>query len=183
MKKRSLIFLCLLIASFMVVSCATKQAVVKEEKPAVEEKKPEEPKVEVKEPISPAPAEVEAMAPEEIAVSSDLDATFDDVHFDFDKYDIRKEDEGTLNELADWMIRNMTTSVTIEGHCDERGTNEYNLALGERRATAIENFLTANGVDRDRLSTISYGEERPFDNGHNEDAWARNRRGHFVINR
>ncbi|NIS71529.1 MAG: OmpA family protein, partial [Proteobacteria bacterium] len=69
----------------------------------------------------------------------------------------------------------------IEGHCDERGTNEYNLALGERRAMSARNYLMSLGIPRNRLSTISYGEEMPVDSQHNEDAWAKNRRGHFVV--
>ena len=74
-----------------------------------------------------------------------------------------------------------TWGITIEGHCDERGTAEYNLALGERRAVAVKTYLSSLGISADRIRTVSYGKEFPFDMGHNEDAWAKNRRGHFVI--
>ena len=79
------------------------------------------------------------------------------------------------------MNQNSSVRSQIEGHCDERGTNEYNLALGERRANAAKQYLTTAGISAGRLSTISYGEERPLDPGHTEAAWARNRRAHFVI--
>ena len=85
---------------------------------------------------------------------------------------------GCLNDTIDWYKR----YVTIEGHCDERGTNEYNLALGERRAGSAKTFLMDLGIEGSRLDCISYGEERPVDPGHNEEAWAKNRRGHFTIN-
>ncbi len=104
-----------------------------------------------------------------------------DIHFDFDKYDIRPEDAEILRENASLLMKYSSVKIQIEGHCDERGTNEYNLALGERRANAAKNYLISLGLSANRISTISYGEERPFDPGHNEDAWAKNRRGHFVI--
>jgi peptidoglycan-associated lipoprotein len=103
------------------------------------------------------------------------------IYFDFDKSDIKTEARGTLTEKAKWMETNSTYSLIIEGHCDERGTSEYNLALGERRATAAAKFLEAMGISYERISTISYGEERPADLGHNEDAWANNRRDEFKL--
>ena len=87
-----------------------------------------------------------------------------------------------MKKKAEWLINNSDVAVTIEGHCDERGTNEYNLALGERRAASAKTFLMDLGIAGSRLNTISYGEERPVDPGHNEEAWAKNRRGHFTIN-
>jgi peptidoglycan-associated lipoprotein len=104
-----------------------------------------------------------------------------DIHFDFDRYDIRPEDTKILKESAALLMKYPTVKIQIEGHCDERGTNEYNLALGERRCNSAKKYLTSLGVPESRLSTISYGEERPLDPGHNEEAWARNRRAHFVI--
>jgi peptidoglycan-associated lipoprotein len=106
---------------------------------------------------------------------------FEDIHFDFDKYNIRSADETALGRIARWLNENEKTSVLIEGHCDERGTNEYNMALGEQRALAARRYLVGLGVDASRLSTISYGEERPIDPRSNEDAWAKNRRAHFTI--
>ncbi|MGH9334498.1 MAG: OmpA family protein, partial [Vicinamibacteria bacterium] len=92
-------------------------------------------------------------------------------------------DEGrsTLDRNADWLKRHASVTVLIEGHCDERGTVEYNLALGERRASAVYNYLMSLGIPAGRLKTISYGKEFPMDLGHTEEAWARNRRAHFEI--
>lgn len=103
------------------------------------------------------------------------------VHFDFDKSDIRVDAAEVLKRKAAWLKDNGAVSILIEGHCDERGTDAYNLALGERRATASKKFLVALGLDPDRIDTISYGEERPLDPADNEEAWAKNRRAQFVI--
>lgn len=104
-----------------------------------------------------------------------------DIHFEFDKYDIRRVDEEILKENALLLKKNPKMKVQIEGHCDERGTVEYNLALGERRASNTKKFLVFLGIPSDRISTISYGKERPLDKGHHEEAWARNRRAHVVV--
>jgi len=104
-----------------------------------------------------------------------------DIHFDFDKYDILPEDAQILKENAALLMNYPKVKIQVEGHCDERGTNEYNLALGERRANAAKKYLVSLGISTDRISSISYGEEKPLDTGHNEEAWAKNRRGHFVI--
>jgi peptidoglycan-associated lipoprotein len=106
---------------------------------------------------------------------------FKDIHFDFDKYDIRREDEAILRENAAWLKKNPKMKIQIEGYCDERGTAEYNLALGERRANMTKKYLLSLGISSDRISTISYGEERPLDPGHNEEAWGKNRRAHTVV--
>nr|HID60096.1 peptidoglycan-associated lipoprotein Pal [Desulfobacterales bacterium] len=107
--------------------------------------------------------------------------TNEDIHFDFDKYNLTEKSIEILKFKADWLLNHPGVNIIIEGHCDERGTNEYNLALGERRAESAKTFLVDSGVDPDRITTISYGEERPLDPGHNEEAWAKNRRAHFVI--
>ena len=101
------------------------------------------------------------------------------VYFDYDKSEIRQDQVDTLVANAQWMKNNTEYLIWIEGHCDERGTDEYNLALGERRALSIRNFLISEGVDGNRLYTISYGEERPVVLGHDEDSWSQNRRGEF----
>lgn len=103
------------------------------------------------------------------------------IYFDFDRSEIRPEFREILRQHAEWMKRNPGRILLIEGHCDERGTHEYNLALGERRAAAVFNFLVALGVDKARMRTISYGEEVPADPRSNEEAWAKNRRAVFVI--
>jgi len=102
-------------------------------------------------------------------------------YFDYDSYRISAEGRTALSTNAEWLKANPNATVQIEGHCDERGTTEYNLALGERRANAARDYLVRLGIDRNRLSVISYGEERPADPGHDESAWSRNRRAAFVI--
>ncbi|MCJ7748826.1 MAG: peptidoglycan-associated lipoprotein Pal [Desulfobacterales bacterium] len=104
-----------------------------------------------------------------------------DIHFDFDKYDIRPGDTEILKENGTLLKKYPKVKIQIEGHCDERGTIEYNLALGERRANSTKKYLTSLGISPDRISTISYGKERPADPGHNEEAWAKNRRAHTII--
>ena len=104
-----------------------------------------------------------------------------DIHFDFDKYDIRPGDASILNENAALLKKYPNVKIQIEGHCDERGTVEYNLALGERRANSAKNYLVSLGISPARISTISYGKEKPLDPGHNEEAWAKNRRAHTVV--
>jgi peptidoglycan-associated lipoprotein len=106
----------------------------------------------------------------------------DRVFFDYDKNDIKAEGRQVLQRQADWLKKYSNVTVTVEGHCDERGTREYNLALGERRATAVKKMLVALGVPANRVSTISYGKERPAVVGSNEAAYAQNRRGVTVVN-
>jgi peptidoglycan-associated lipoprotein len=103
-----------------------------------------------------------------------------DVFFDFDRYEIKPEAARTLDANIDWLKSNAAVPVLIEGHCDERGTNAYNLALGERRAKATRDYLVARGVAAARIVTISYGEERPACTERNEACWARNRRAHLL---
>ena len=104
-----------------------------------------------------------------------------DIHFDFDKFDIRPGDAEVLKENAALLTKHPTKKIQVEGHCDERGSIEYNLALGERRANSAKKYLISLGMPADRISTISYGKEKPLDSGHNEEAWAKNRRAHTVI--
>ena len=103
-----------------------------------------------------------------------------DIYFDFDKFSLKDEARTILKQHAEWLNKNKDVMITVEGHCDERGTAEYNLALGERRANAAAKFLIDLGVDEKRIKTISYGEEMPLDPGHSEAAWAKNRRAHFA---
>jgi len=103
------------------------------------------------------------------------------IYFDFDKAELKPEAQANLKKKAEWLRANTKFSIQIEGNCDERGTNEYNLALGERRASVAKNFLISMGISADRISTISYGEERPADPGQNEKAWAKNRRDEFKV--
>ena len=108
-------------------------------------------------------------------------AALRDVNFDFDKYDIRPADAKILDANAAWLKTNARSLLLIEGHCDERGTPEYNLALGERRAKAAMSYLTALGIQANRISIVSYGEERPLCKERGEACWAKNRRAHFLV--
>ena len=116
-------------------------------------------------------------SPKEFVAIADLK----DIHFDFDKYDIRPSDAKTLDANAAWFKSHADYLALIEGHADERGTNEYNLALGERRAKSAMNYLVSQGVQASRITIISYGEERPQCTEKNEGCWSKNRRAHFLV--
>lgn len=134
----------------------------------------------VEEQVAPASTEPAEPPPME---SSTAPAPYspETVYFAFDSSELSAETQSKLNNLADYLRNNSTVSVQIEGHCDERGTVQYNLALGERRALSVKNFLTNLGIADGRLTTISYGEEKPVDPGHSEAAWAKNRRSEFIL--
>lgn len=177
MKKKLWIMMVLLlvIPGFMLtVACqkkvvgVTKEPEVKEEKEVVvEEKEVEE---EEKVVAVPPPTTLDEMVMRE------------DIYFDFDKSNLKPAAQENLLRKAEFLRANPDITVTVEGHCDERGTNEYNLALGDRRAESAKSFLVNLGISASRLTTISYGEERPLCTQQNEECWARNRRDHFVVN-
>jgi peptidoglycan-associated lipoprotein len=104
-----------------------------------------------------------------------------DAYFDYDKADVKDDGRAALQKNADWLRRWPTVKVTVEGHCDSRGTPEYNLALGERRANSVRSYLTSLGVPADRVVVVSKGKEQPFCHEENESCWSQNRRGHFII--
>ena len=144
---------------------------------ACSKKAPEElppPPVETSQPTPPAPPPSgPAKGSQEDFLAS---ISSDRIYFDTDKYDVDSDDQTTLQSQAQWLMENPTVRVTVEGHCDERGTRDYNLALGERRANAAKNYLASLGIDPSRITTISYGKERPVALGSDEAAWAQNRR-------
>ena len=113
--------------------------------------------------------------------SKGLAKLINDVYFDFDKFLIREDAKKTLNKNAAVLTEKKIKKIVIEGHCDERGTSDYNLALGERRAEAVKRYLTNLGVSKTNISTISFGKEKPFCKEHNEACWQQNRSGHFVV--
>jgi peptidoglycan-associated lipoprotein len=117
-----------------------------------------------------------AMASNGAGVAADGTSDLGLVYFAYDSFHLSKEARTALKHDAEWMKAHGTASVQLEGHCDERGTTEYNLALGEKRARAVQTYLERLGIEPSRLSTISYGSERPVDPGHDEAAWAKNRR-------
>jgi peptidoglycan-associated lipoprotein len=177
--KKSLVLL-LLIVGLIFAGCPPRK-VVQPEQPAVTEEaekvtptiKPEERIVEQK------LAKIETK--EELPRYKEEEDVFKDIHFDFDKYDIRPDAKPILEDIASWLLKNPPTKLSIEGHCDERGTNEYNLALGDRRAKSARDYLVALGIPSNRIEIISYGEEKPLCTEETEECWAKNRRSHFVI--
>ena len=170
MQKKKWIVLALLfiIPGLMITVSCQKKVIDATPKPVAEEK-PQEvaPKPEVAPPPPAAP---------------DMTVMQEDVYFEFDKSSLTAAAQDNLLRKAEWLRQNPDATITIEGNCDERGTNEYNLALGDRRAESAKAFLVDLGINPARISTISYGEERPVDPRHNEEAWAKNRRDHFVVN-
>jgi peptidoglycan-associated lipoprotein len=147
------------------------------EQPAPEKVVPEQPAPVVKEPV---------LTEEEIFMKKSLEdmnteAPLGMIHFDFDKYFIRDDAKPVLGANAEWLKKFSTIKILIEGHCDERGTEEYNLALGERRAKSAFDYLVSLGISPDRIRTISYGKSMPLDTGHDEVAWQKNRRAQFRI--
>jgi len=201
--KRSLVIAALVVFAFssvfLLTSCAKKQVITEEEAmeaPAkVEEEKPveaakeevvpkeEEAKIERLKELEEAKKEEPAKIDEEKAWMERRAAKFEaeGIYFDFDKSFIKLEYRPILNEKAAFLKDYPEMRVRIEGNCDERGTNEYNLALGERRGNSAKNFLVSWGIAADRIEIISYGEERPRAMGHNEDSWSQNRRDDFVL--
>lgn len=131
--------------------------------------------------VQPSSAETPATPPEDSMGAAE--AVAQPVYFGFDEYSLDGAGQERAQKVADYMKANPAAVIQIEGHCDERGSIEYNLALGERRAQSIKNYLTQLGVEANRLPTISYGEEKPVAEGHDEAAWTKNRRGEFVISR
>jgi peptidoglycan-associated lipoprotein len=132
---------------------------------------------------APTPPPVAAPTPQPPAPPSQYhaEAALRTIHFDFDKSDIRPGDAKILDANAAWLTANPKLLLLIEGHCDERGTAEYNLALGERRAKATQTYLVSRGVQAERITLVSYGEERPECTEHSEKCWATNRRAQFLV--
>src|SRR5690606_4369061 len=137
-------------------------------------------------PPPPPPAKPPELTEEEIFARKTLEQLnaerpLGDVFFDLDQSTLRDEGRATLQKNAEWLRRWTSTKVTVEGHCDNRGTSEYNLALGERRAQAVKDYLVSLGIAEDRIFTVSKGEESPFCTENTEECWQQNRRGHFII--
>jgi len=152
MKKMNLFAVLFLIISVGIYTgCEKKQVVKSDETPAVQE----------------------SAAKEDTALKS--------IYFDFNKAAIQPGDRAVLKEIADYLLKDKNIKISIEGNCDERGTDKYNLVLGDKRAKAAMTYLVNLGVDKKRIRTISNGKDKPLDSGHNEEAWAKNRRDDFVV--
>jgi len=163
----TLVFLGLLLTLALSAGCASRKQVTTAE-PA---------------PPPPPPAETKTETPPPPPTSTEQEKpqlTLQDAFFDFDDFSLRSDAKASLDADAKYLEQNSGANVVIEGHCDERGSVEYNLALGEKRARAARDYLVSYGIAGGRMTTISYGKERPFDPGHDEGAWAKNRRAHFV---
>ena len=166
--KLFVVFCCAILLVVTGTACSKKQ--VKQEAP----------------PAAAVPEESDLNA-KEFVEPSDIDPAlakiFKDIYFDFDRYNLKPEAKKTLDGIAEWLKSNSSYRVLVEGHCDERGTNEYNLALGERRANSAKSYLIGLGIAEKRISTISYGEEKPQCTERNEACWSKNRRDHFLLAR
>lgn len=199
--RRQKLFMTLVLAVILLVfilpaGCA-KKAITKEE--AMEKQAPAQPsetakEKEAEEALAKERAKERAMeeqlarekageeaAAAEAAIAAKEASQFDDIHFAFDRFELRPDAREILDMHAKWLKAHPEYVVRIEGNCDERGTVEYNLALGDRRAKSAMTYLVDLGIDKTRISTISYGKERPLDPEHNEEAWEKNRRDHFVV--
>lgn len=165
-----------LVASAWLLTGCPKQATKPSEMPSASSAPPPAPAPKAEAP----PIETPSVGEQEIAGAGTPITAMKTVYFDYDKSEIREDMKPVLQADADWLSTNTAVKVQIEGHCDERGTNEYNLALGQRRADAVKRYLIALGVSAGRLSTISYGEERPVCMQHEESCWHLNRRGQFA---
>ncbi len=146
---------------------------------------PVEPVVETQEPVVAEPTEdvtTEPMMDPDTQESLDAASSAALVYFGYDRYDLSSDARSGLQAQAVWLQEHSSVKVTVEGHCDERGTREYNLALGDRRANSVKNYLVALGVDPSRIHTVSYGKERPAVTGTGESTWSQNRRGYTRVN-
>jgi len=207
MKRLLLVLISMVCIGLLFIACSKKTAMVQAEKPqtvtpapTAQPSKPavqpptqpakrEEPAPAKRE--EPAPAPAKSVLPDKTDLEQNLSVrtTLEDkvlqletIHFDYDSYELRTDAIKILEESAHLLRKYPTATVTIEGHCDERGTVEYNIALGERRAWAVKSYLVDFGINPENLITISYGKEKPIDPGHDEDAWEKNRRAAIVPN-
>jgi len=194
MRKKIIGCLLVLCVGALVAGGCAKKEVVKAEQPVPAVQPAPKATEEVKPAPAPAPTEAQPMVTEtpakEAAIqpettkqlgTAELQSELQKVYFDFDSSTLSAESRNALSKNAALLSKNPSVKLQIEGNCDERGSDEYNMALGERRAKAAQDYLVNLGVSADRLSVISYGEEKPVDPGHNEAAWAKNRRDEFVI--
>lgn len=177
----SVLALTIITVSFMLVTGCQQKAATRPEQAA--QPSAEQPESAQQQKGAEKITEVGPVTSEDIASSyaEGKEGMFEDVLFDYDKYDIKESYKKEMQSVAAWMTKNRSATLSIEGHCDDRGTNEYNLALGDRRAKAVKDFLVPLGVPSSRIETISYGEEKPLCTEQSEECWARNRRAHFVI--
>ena len=183
-KRTATMVLAFLLAATLSTSAACKKkppTTAPGARPVTEEPTRPQPETRVPPPPTGAPTDVESsQLPADVAAIN-ARGYLKDAFFDYDKADLRDDARTVLSTDAEWLKRYRTIQFLIEGHCDERGTSEYNLALGDRRANAAKEYLVSLGVDASRIKTVSYGKERPFCNESTEDCWQQNRRAHFLV--
>ncbi len=178
-------FMVLCCGALLAGGCAKKEMVKGEEAiaptaPAKPTEPPAKPPVK-EEVVQQQPIKEAPLTKEEGTITTRAEAALERIYFDFDSFILTQPSRDILYKNAEWLLKNKAVKVQIEGHCDERGSDEYNLALGEKRAKSAMNYLLTLGVPSDRLSVISYGKEKPLDPGHDEAAWAKNRRAEFGV--
>ncbi len=173
--KRLFFAVLIVLSIFAIVGCAQKAVTQAPEQPAQVAPAPKAAEPVTQQPAAPAQQAGVGQAEKEMGTH------IEDIHFDFDKSDIRNDAKPVLKNLSQMLSANAKTNVTIEGNCDERGTSEYNLALGDRRANAAKSYLISLGIPSGKLKTISYGKEKPLCTESTEECWAKNRRDHFVL--
>lgn len=180
MKKLAILSLAIILVFSFAVSCKKKP---KEVPPPPPPQAQEQPKVEK---VEPPVVQEPQLTEEELFLQKSLDQInrekpLGTVYFDYDKSLIRDDAKATLDTNASWLKRFRTVKILIEGHCDERGTEEYNLALGEKRAKSAQDYLLSMGIGSDRMKIISYGKSQPINPGHDDAAWQMNRRAQFIV--
>lgn len=181
------LFLLIVIAGILFAGCA-KKTVVQPDQSVAEEKAKGEKKAEVakeapgeaKEMTKERLSKVESIAVKEVVETKPGLVAIENIHFDFDQYSIRDDAKPVLRGVSNWLTKNKSAKMLLEGHCDERGTNEYNLALGERRAKSTRDYLVSSGITKDKMEMVSLGEERPLCKEQNEECWQKNRRVQFI---
>lgn len=177
------LFAIFIIAGILIAGCAQRKAVTSDERqPSAVQQPQAKEEEQQKGPEKITEQQVARIESKDIAAKPEaILGLFSDIHFEFNNYDIRAEARPTLKAVADHLTKDSSLKVLIEGHCDERGTSEYNLALGDGRAKATRDYLVSLGIPSARIETMSYGEEKPVCTDQTEECWAKNRRGHFIF--
>jgi peptidoglycan-associated lipoprotein len=177
------IFVLLIFGMTIFTGCADKKSVVKSDTPQMQETAPTPtPQDTATKDSSTESSKIKDSAVEQSSLMGPTaKSPLSDINFDYDSSAIGPDARKILSVNADFLSKNKVSAIVVEGHCDERGTAEYNMALGQRRAQETKNYLVNLGVNESKITTMSYGEERPLDTGNNEEAWAKNRRAHFVV--
>ncbi len=174
----------IILGIFIITGCAQRKVVQAPEQPRTQAEGKQKAEAGAKDLSKEAITEKEPARTQQAGVQSsarELQAKIKDILFDFDKYDIKDDAKPVLKELASMLSKNVKAKTVIEGHCDERGTAEYNLALGDKRAGAAKAYLVSLGIPSARIDTVSYGKEKPVCTESTEECWAKNRRAHFVL--